>query len=625
MKRFQYIVPAVLLGFSMVACDDDDTYEVLDGLDMIVRTQTISEGESVRAAFTPTMTIAYNNLVGIAEGVPVTLNGQLVSLKVNPENGMELILTLPEMTDFTEYTLEIPEGAVFIKDRPETKAAAKTVKFNTNAGINAEWLDKNLTNANATPEAKKVFQYLLDNYGKTQLSGCMSDEAWGTRYVDFITTEAGHTPAVLGFDYGHLASSPANWIDYGDITPVKTAWDNGSIPSISWHWNVPGSEQHILSTVWEGNMVIDSWEALQLTPDMKKTVTDDEGNTSEIGVFDDLQSGQCILVKVKDIDMTRAQGSLKSLSDGWPELGPDGTSGYENGTEYFDIRDNYSLITNRAIVDDIKTNGFVVSGQGYTVTGVYITDGDPLLAYNADRSFNPKNAVTAGTWENEVINKDIAKLAGYLKLLQNAGIPVLWRPLHEAAGDYSNGPWFWWGTGAVTDEDGKVVTSGEAVTIELWKYLRNKLQNEYGLNNLIWVWTVQTTDGGNLASVDQCRAAYPGDDMVDIVGADLYIEGDNLYGLDPDKEFNPEATDQTRKFDLVNNTVKFKKMVVLSECGNLLLPATAEKYNALWGYFMQWYDMKDGEMGFHTYNGASVWNDVMTSPLVRNRGDFNVK
>lgn len=52
----------------MVACDDDDTYEMLDGLDMIVRTQTISEGESVRAAFTPTMTIAYNNLVGIARG-----------------------------------------------------------------------------------------------------------------------------------------------------------------------------------------------------------------------------------------------------------------------------------------------------------------------------------------------------------------------------------------------------------------------------------------------------------------------------------------------------------------------------------------------------------------------------
>lgn len=54
----------------------------------------------------------------------MTLNGQLVSLKVNPDNGMELILTLPEMTDFTEYTLEIPEGAVFIKDRPETKGGS---------------------------------------------------------------------------------------------------------------------------------------------------------------------------------------------------------------------------------------------------------------------------------------------------------------------------------------------------------------------------------------------------------------------------------------------------------------------------------------------------------------------
>lgn len=613
MKRYRYLVPAVLLGFSMVACDDDDTYEMLDGMDMIVRTQTIAEGESVRAAFTPNMTIAYNNLVGIAEGVHVTLNGEPVSLAVNPENGMELILTLPAMTDFTEYTLEIPEGAIFIKDRPETKAAAKTVKFNTNAGINPEWLDKNLTNPNATPEAKKVFQYLLDNYGKTQLSGCMSDEAWGTRYVDFVSSEAGHTPAVLGFDYGHLAASPANWIDYGDITPVKTAWDNGSIPAISWHWNVPGSEPHILSTIWEGNMVIDNWDALQLTPDMKKTVTDEEGNTSEIGVFDDLQSGQCILVKVKDIDDTRAQGSLKSLAAGWPALAPEGTAGYENGTEYFDIRDNYSLITNRSIVDDIKTNGFVVSGQGYTVIGIYITDGDPLLGFDANRSFSPTKAVQEGTWENEVVNKDIAKLAGYLKRLQDAKIPVLWRPLHEAAGDYANGAWFWWGNDSVQ------------ATTGLWKYLRNKLEKEYQINNLIWVWNVQTTNGGNLASVEQCRAAYPGDDMVDIVGADLYLEGENLYGLDPDAEYNPEATDQTRQFDLVNNTVKFKKMVVLAECGNLLLPETAKKYNALWGYFMQWYDMKDGEMGFHIYNNATVWNQVMESPLVLNRGDFNAK
>lgn len=71
MKRFKYILPAALLGISMVACDDDDTYEMLDGMDMIVRTQTIPEGASVRAAFTPTMTIAYNNLVGIAEESPL--------------------------------------------------------------------------------------------------------------------------------------------------------------------------------------------------------------------------------------------------------------------------------------------------------------------------------------------------------------------------------------------------------------------------------------------------------------------------------------------------------------------------------------------------------------------------
>ena len=46
------------------------------------------------------------------------------------------------------------------------------------------------------------------------------------------------------------------------------------------------------------------------------------------------------------------------------------------------------------------------------------------------------------------MKESLEKIAGYLKLLQEAGIPVIWRPLHEAAGNtytYNTGAWFWWG------------------------------------------------------------------------------------------------------------------------------------------------------------------------------------
>lgn len=39
-----------------------------------------------------------------------------------------------------------------------------------------------------------------------------------------------------------------------------------------------------------------------------------------------------------------------------------------------------------------------------------------------------------------LLMKDIDTIAVQLKKLQDAGIPVLWRPLHEAEGG-----WFWWG------------------------------------------------------------------------------------------------------------------------------------------------------------------------------------
>ena len=51
--------------------------------------------------------------------------------------------------------------------------------------------------------------------------------------------------------------------------------------------------------------------------------------------------------------------------------------------------------------------------------------------------------------EYKQVCKDIDQVASYLKLMQKEGIPVIWRPLHEAAGniyEYTGGKaWFWWG------------------------------------------------------------------------------------------------------------------------------------------------------------------------------------
>ena len=182
---------------------------------------------------------------------------------------------------------------------------------------------------------------------------------------------------------------------------------------------------------------------------------------------------------------------------------------------------------------------------------------------------------------------------------------MLWRPLHEAAGDYKWGAWFWWGNG------------GSEVCKKLWRYMYDCFTNEYGLNNLIWVWTAQTTYEGKLADVSYLKEWYPGDDCVDIVGADLYLA---------------KGAGSVDQFNLVNLSVDGKKMVALSEFGNL--PDLDDCYQnvALWLYYMNWcaFDengkpalySKKSDGTYNWNNSTEDWKKTLQNTLTINRGEL---
>lgn len=109
-------------------------------------------------------------------------------------------------------------------------------------------------------------------------------------------------------------------------------------------------------------------------------------------------------------------------------------------------------------------------------------------------------AVQQGTDEYWATIRDLDAIAGQLKRLRDAGVPVLWRPLHEA-----DGGWFWWGA------------KGPEATKQLYYMMRDRFINYHGLNNLIWVWSVDKPNG----------SWYPGNDHVDILGIDSYPGGYN--------------------------------------------------------------------------------------------------
>lgn len=115
--------------------------------------------------------------------------------------------------------------------------------------------------------------------------------------------------------------------------------------------------------------------------------------------------------------------------------------------------------------------------------------------------------LTAGTPERARWLAIMDKVAQGLIQLRNAGVTVIYRPLHEM-----NGDWFWWGASGYNTNDTTRMARFKALHQDMYNYFTNTK----GLNNLIWVY-----------SPDQSRSYktsyYPGNNYVDIVGLDAYV------------------------------------------------------------------------------------------------------
>jgi hypothetical protein len=141
-------------------------------------------------------------------------------------------------------------------------------------------------------------------------------------------------------------------------------------------------------------------------------------------------------------------------------------------------------------------------------------------------------------------------IAEYLKELQDAHVPVLWRPFHEI-----NGDWFWWNGHRGDASHG---------TKQLYRMMYDRLANFHHLNNLIWVWNCDQPSRADRQFVDY----FPGLEFVDVLALDCY------------------GSFQQSFYDDMNDLSGGKVMAIAETSNPPAIPIYQTQPK--WAYFMRW-------------------------------------
>lgn len=183
--------------------------------------------------------------------------------------------------------------------------------------------------------------------------------------------------------------------------------------------------------------------------------------------------------------------------------------------------------------------------------------------------------ITEGSVLNTAWKRRLDEVVPYLQQLENAGVPVLFRPLHEM-----NESWNWWGN-----------RPGANGSARLYQITRDHLAGTKGLDNLIWVWNVQDNPAGGWSTY------YPGDQYVDVVSLDVWYKN------------HPSSADYQQMRDIAGS-----KPMAIAEIGKMPTPALLDSQTR-WAWFMMWSEHLRGN------NSNAEIQTAYFHPRVLNQGE----
>jgi mannan endo-1,4-beta-mannosidase len=224
-----------------------------------------------------------------------------------------------------------------------------------------------------------------------------------------------------------------------------------------------------------------------------------------------------------------------------------------------DLMFNATDVANRQrVIDQAKTEW--ANGSLVTLTWhVCPPTGGSSCAFEGGVKSNISNAqfsqiITSGSALNNAWKRRLDEVVPYLQQLKNAGVPVLFRPLHEM-----NESWNWWGN-----------RPGANGSARLYQITRDYLAGTKGLDNLIWVWNVQDNPAGGWSTY------YPGSQYVDVVSLDVWYKN------------HPSSADYQQMQSIAGT-----KPIALAEMGKVP-NSTLLDSQTKWAWFMMWSEQLRG-------------------------------
>lgn len=243
---------------------------------------------------------------------------------------------------------------------------------------------------------------------------------------------------------------------------------------------------------------------------------------------------------------------LHSITGDWPGL-------YSSDFmfESWEIDDRQTMI-NQVILE--WNNGAMINLMWHACNPA---GGEPCN-WDSGSGADVKSSLSNGQWnalltDGTALNNNwkamMDEIATFLQQLEDAGVEVFFRPLHEM-----NQGMFWWG--------GRPGPNGTAA---LYRLTHDYLTYDKGLSNLIWVWNLQ--DFGSLAS--DLNNYDPGASYWDMLTLDMYwTDG---YGY------------TTAKYNAMVNKANGKP-IGIGECEDLPAVNLLDQ-QPLWTFFMGWSEL----------------------------------